>query len=60
MSAQLKVLVERFCAINSSVTRKNMKSALLAAAYLNRAKNGINIRRKFYEGKSDMDILYQA
>ena len=28
MSAQLKTLVDRFCAINSSITRKHMKSAL--------------------------------
>lgn len=33
MSAQLKVLVDRFCAINSSIHRKHMKSALLAVAY---------------------------
>ena len=33
MSAQLKMLVDRFCAINSSITRKQMKSALLAAAW---------------------------
>lgn len=33
MSAQLKTLVDRFCAINSSITRKHMKSALLAAAW---------------------------
>ena len=33
MSAQLKILVDRFCAINSSITRKHMKSALLAAAW---------------------------
>ncbi len=33
MSAQLKVLVDRFCAINSSITRKHMKSALLAVAW---------------------------
>ena len=33
MSAQLKVLVDRFCAINSSIIRKHMKSALLAAAW---------------------------
>ena len=33
MSAQLKMLVDRFCAINSSITRKHMKSALLAAAW---------------------------
>ena len=33
MSAQLKTLVDRFCAINSSITRKHMKSALLTAAW---------------------------
>lgn len=33
MSAQLKTLVDRFCAFNSSLTRKHMKSALLAAAW---------------------------
>ena len=33
MSAQLKTLVDRFCAINSSITRKHMKSALLSAAW---------------------------
>lgn len=33
MSAQLKVLIDRFCAINSSITQKHMKSALLAAAW---------------------------
>ena len=33
MSAQLKILVDRFCAINSSITRKHMKSALLCAAW---------------------------
>ncbi len=33
MSAQLKVLVDRFCAINGSITRRHMKSALLAAAW---------------------------
>ena len=33
MSAQLKILVDRFCAINSSITRKHMKSALLTAAW---------------------------
>lgn len=32
MSAQLKIMADRFCAINSSITGKNMKSALLAAA----------------------------
>ena len=33
MSAQLKTLVDRFCAINSSITRRHMKSALLSAAW---------------------------
>ncbi len=33
MSAQLKVLIDRFCAFNSSVQRRHMKSALLAAAW---------------------------
>lgn len=33
MSAQLKILVDRFCAINGSITRRHMKSALLAAAW---------------------------
>ena len=33
MSAQLKILVDRFCAINSSITRKHMRSALLAVAW---------------------------
>ena len=33
MSAQLKTLVDRFCAINSCITRKHMKSALLCAAW---------------------------
>ena len=33
MSAQLKMLVDRFCAINSSITRKHMKSALLTTAW---------------------------
>lgn len=33
MSAQLKTLVDRFCAINSSINRKHMKSALLTAAW---------------------------
>ena len=32
MSAQLKTLVDRFCAFNSSIQRKRMKSALLAVA----------------------------
>lgn len=33
MSAQLKTLIDRFCAFNASLTRKHMKSALLAAAW---------------------------
>ena len=33
MSAQLKILVDRFCAINSSINRKHMKSALLTTAW---------------------------
>lgn len=33
MSAQLKTLVDRFCAFNSSLTRRHLKSALLAAAW---------------------------
>ena len=33
MSAQLKTLIDRFCAINSSITRKHMKSALISAAW---------------------------
>lgn len=33
MSAQLKILVDRFCAINSSINRKHMKSALFTAAW---------------------------
>lgn len=33
MSAQLKALVDRFCAFNSSIHRKHMKSALLTAAW---------------------------
>lgn len=33
MSAQLKILVDRFCAINNSIQRKHMKSALLAVAW---------------------------
>lgn len=33
MSAQLKTAVDRFCAYNSSITRKKMKSALLAVAW---------------------------
>ena len=33
MSAQLKILVDRFCAINSSINQKHMKSALLTEAW---------------------------
>lgn len=33
MSAQLKTLIDRFCAFNSSIQRKRMKSALLTAAW---------------------------
>ena len=33
MSAQLKTLIHRFCAFNSSIQRKHMKSAMLAAAW---------------------------
>ena len=33
MSAQLKALVDRFCAFNSSIQGKHMKSALIAAAW---------------------------
>lgn len=33
MSAQLKILIDRFCAFNSSIQRKHMKSAMLAAAW---------------------------
>lgn len=33
MSAQLKTLIDRFCAFNSSIQRKQMKSALLAVAW---------------------------
>lgn len=33
MSAQLKIAVDRFCAYNSSITRKHMQSALLTVAW---------------------------
>lgn len=33
MSAQLKTLIDRFCAINGSIQRKNMKSALITVAW---------------------------
>ena len=35
MSAQLKTLVDRFCAFNSSIHGKHMKSALLTVAWNN-------------------------
>lgn len=33
MSAQLKILIDRFCAFNSSIQRKHMKSALISVAW---------------------------
>lgn len=33
MTAQLKAVVDRFCSYNSSLTSKNMRSALLAIAW---------------------------
>lgn len=33
MSAQLKTVIDRFCAFNSSIQRKHLKSALLVAAW---------------------------
>lgn len=33
ISAQLKTLIDRFCAFNSSIQRKHMKSALISAAW---------------------------
>lgn len=33
MSTQLKTMIDRFCAFNSSIQRKHMKSALLTAAW---------------------------
>lgn len=33
MSAQLKTVIDRFCSYNSSITRKRLKSALLAVAW---------------------------
>ncbi len=33
MSAQLKTLIDRFCAFNSSIQRKHMKSALISVAW---------------------------
>lgn len=35
MSAQLKILIDRFCAFNSSIQRKRMKSAIISAAWNN-------------------------
>lgn len=35
MSAQLKTLIDRFCAFNSSIQRKKMKSVMLTAAWNN-------------------------
>ena len=35
MSAQLKTLIDRFCAFNSSIQRKRMKSALISVAWNN-------------------------
>ena len=33
MSAQLKALIDRFCAFNSSIQRKHMRSALISVAW---------------------------
>lgn len=33
MSAQMKAMIDRFCAFNSSIQRKHMRSALLAVAW---------------------------
>lgn len=33
MTAQMKTLIDRFCAFNSSINRKHMKSALLTVAW---------------------------
>ncbi len=33
MSAQLKAMIDRFCAFNSSIQRKHMKSAMISAAW---------------------------
>ena len=33
MTAQLKTVIDRFCSANSSITRRRMKSALLAVAW---------------------------
>lgn len=35
MTAQLKIVIDRFCAYNSSINRKHMKSVLLAVAWNN-------------------------
>ena len=35
MSAQLKTLIDRFCAFNSSIQRKHMRSALISVAWNN-------------------------
>ena len=33
MAAQLKVVIDRFCSANSSITRKHLRSALLTVAW---------------------------
>lgn len=33
MSAQLKTLIDRFCAFNTSINQKHLKSALLSVAW---------------------------
>ena len=33
MSAQLKIVIDRFCSANGSITRRNLKCALLAVAW---------------------------
>lgn len=33
MSAQLKTVIDRFCALNGRIQRKHMKSALLSVAW---------------------------
>ena len=33
MSAQLKIVIDRFCAYNSSLNRRHLKSALLTVAW---------------------------
>ena len=35
MTAQLKTVIDRFCSANSSITRRRLKSALLAVAWNN-------------------------